>query len=112
MKKIIHNLRKKPAHVREQIAIMSALGVTAIVSFFWLSNLGSKYSTDEAKSSFKESLSPFKVLGNSAKDALSRSKAELSSISNGTINQTDGTVMIDENGVINLDSYTDIKPEQ
>ena len=108
MKKIVHKLRSKPAHVRDQIAIFSALTVAGIVTFFWLASLSSDYASPETKSSFNESFSPFKIFGTNVKNALTRSKAELSSVnsSNSTQETSDGktSVVVDSSGVVELGS--------
>ena len=39
MKKLIHNLRQKPPHVRRIIALSTSVVVTGILGIIWISNL-------------------------------------------------------------------------
>ncbi|MEN9582723.1 MAG: hypothetical protein RL641_677 [Candidatus Parcubacteria bacterium] len=101
MRKIIDNLRKKPAHVRDQIAIFSALTFAGVVAFFWISSLATEYASPETKSSFNASLTPFKVLGSSARNAYDQSKADLETI------DPSKNFTIDQTGVVNLVGTTE-----
>ena len=116
MKKLIENLKKRPAHVRDQIAIFSALGVASLVAVFWLASISFDYASTKTKTSFKESLSPFTLFGASVRSALDRSKEELSAIDPTNMNQSDteptATVTIDERGVVNLGDQTEDTNEQ
>ena len=104
MRKIVEKLRQKPAHVRDQIAIFSAFMVTGIVAFFWLASLTTEYGSQEAKSSFNDSFSPFRVLGDNAKDAIDRSKAQINSLSPDSIKsqEPEAAVSVSGDGVVNL----------
>lgn len=103
MKKIIHNLRQKPPHVRDKIAIVGALAFTSLVALFWMVSLTSNYASSETKSAFKESFSPFKIFSSNLKSALDRSKAEVSSINlYNKENQDNLEVTVDSNGTVNL----------
>ncbi len=108
MRKIIHKLRQKPPHVRDQIAVFGALTFAGIVSFFWMFGLASDYGSQETKKSFSQSItSPFKILSVNFKSALDRSKAELSSIDPSNLGKSDKSinnseVTVDQQGVVNL----------
>ncbi len=104
MRQIVNNLRKKPAHVRDQIAIFAAMTFAGVVAFFWLTSLSSTYSSPETKSSLNESISPFKAFSNNVKNAFSRTKAELSTIdaSAPQTAQSNGSVTVDAYGVVNI----------
>jgi len=39
MKKLIHNLRQKPPHVRRMVAFVTSVAVTAIIGIVWISSL-------------------------------------------------------------------------
>gem|GEM_PF-5291324 len=102
---MIENLKKQPAHVRDQVAVFAALGFTAIVAFFWLASLSTTYAAPETKTSFKESFSPFNMFGASVKSALDRSKDELSAIDPANIGKEkpdDASVSVGQDGVVNL----------
>lgn len=100
MQKIVHHLKQKPPHVREQVAIFAALGVTAVVALFWIASLGNHLGTPEAKTSFKENLSPFKIFGENIKSALSRNKEELSNLNTRAAALT--SVSVGNDGVVDL----------
>ncbi len=104
MRKIIHKLRQKPPHVRDQIAVFGAMAVAGVVALFWMVSITNEYASPETKTSFKESFSPFKIFGNNVKSALDRSKAELSSINpyNASTQANETEVTVDQQGVVNL----------
>jgi hypothetical protein len=117
MKKLIEHLKKRPAHVRDQIAIFSALGVAGLVTVFWLASISFDYSSAETKTSFKESFSPFKLFGASVRSALDRSKEELATIDPTNPKSTEqngeaAAVTVDERGVVNLGDQTEDTNEQ
>ncbi|MBP7831691.1 MAG: hypothetical protein KA028_01590 [Candidatus Pacebacteria bacterium] len=110
MRKMIENLKKQPAHVRDQVAVFAALGFTAVVAFFWLASLSNIYAAPETKTSFKESFSPFNLFGASVRSALDRSKEELSAIdpaNAGKKSPDDASVTVDQDGVVNLGAQTE-----
>ncbi len=111
MRQIVNNLRKKPAHVRDQIAIFAAMTFAGVVAFFWLTSLSTSYASPETKSSFNESISPFKAFSNNVKNAFSRTKAELSTIdaSSPESTKSNGSVTVDAEGVVNIGGPADAK---
>ena len=105
---MIDNLKKKPAHVRDQVAVFVALAFAGIVTFFWVADMTHTYAAPETKTSFSQSLSPFKLFGASVRSALDRSKAELSTIDpsnpSGPSGGADTEVTVDQQGVVQLGS--------
>jgi hypothetical protein len=109
MRKLINKLRQKPPHVRDQIAIFSALTFAGLVGFIWMASLTREYASPETRASYNESFSPFRMFGNNVKNALDRSKAQLSEIDPENVGKsTDSTaITVDGSGVVNLGSSTE-----
>ncbi len=105
MKKIIEKLKQKPAHIRDKIAITIGLVVLGVIAVFWVTSLSTIYMSPETKTSFKESISPFKMLGASVRDALGRTSAELDAIDPANKDKQAGegsSVSVDDHGVVIL----------
>ncbi len=107
MKNFIGKMRNKSPHTKERIAVFSALGITALVALFWISSLGSNLSTPEAKETFANNVSPFKVLKDNLSAAVIRTESSLSSIGNKIgvkqntdTSTTDTTATVDADGVV------------
>ena|SRR5258706_7663372 len=86
MRKILLNIRQRPAHIKEQIAVFSAIALTAVIAFFWVTSLGSQLASQDAKESFASNLSPFKVLKDNLKAAVIDTQQSFKSATSG--NQT------------------------
>jgi hypothetical protein len=83
MKKIIHNLRQKPAHVRRMIAFVTSITFTALVGIIWISNLialGVNASADTAVVEEKTP-SPIALLYGQAKELLKSTGNQLAEVS-------------------------------
>lgn len=106
MKNFIGRMRNKAPHAKERIAVFSALSITALVALFWVSSLGANLTTPEAKKSFANNVSPFKVLKDNLSAAALRTQSSLSSIGNKIENtktdtpSTDTTATVDGDGVV------------
>lgn len=101
MKSIITNLKNKPSHIKEQIAIFSALALTAVVAFFWVASLGSKFSNPSTRESFAESLTPFKVLKSNLSAAVADTEENLKSVADEN-KKAFTPATVDEKGVVNF----------
>ncbi len=62
MRKIISHLRRRPVHVRHNIAVFGSLVLTFLIAAGWLMSLHSKPAQNQA--SLKDELKPFTILKN------------------------------------------------
>lgn len=65
MHKVIHHLRKQPAHIRTHILNVSMLFFIIVLSMIWVYSLGAKISNSDTQIKLKQDLQPFSVLKNS-----------------------------------------------
>ena len=122
MKKIIHNLRQKPAHIRRMIAFVTSITLTAIVGIIWISNLialGVNAPADTAE--VEKTPSPIALLYEQAKELLKSTGNQLAEVNsafgfmqNGTISEeiitAKNTVATSSDGSIGI-STTNNNPD-
>jgi len=62
MRKIIHNLRKQPEHVRRNILHVTTIGFGIILAFLWVYSLGRNFSSPDTQAKVKNDLKPLSTL--------------------------------------------------
>jgi len=62
MKKIIHNMRRQPEHVRRHILHVTTVVFAAILFLLWVVSLGRNFSKEETRAEIKEGLEPLSAL--------------------------------------------------
>lgn len=91
MRHYIKQLRKKPAHVRERIALgVTAVG-TLVLVFFWVSIV--RYEI-LPKQKLAESRSPFQVLGDIFQNSYKSTVANVISIGEETVQTGEGRLIV------------------
>jgi hypothetical protein len=106
MQKILTTIRNKPPHIKERVAVLSAIMLTSAVAFFWVSSLSTKFTAPGTKEISDKNISPFTVLKENLSAAVARTSSTLKAIG-GNTPKTESTetanepsVTIDENGVV------------
>ena len=62
MKKIIHNLRQQPEHVRRHILHGVTIVAALVLISFWVFSLGANFGNPETQAKISEELKPFSVI--------------------------------------------------
>ncbi len=60
MEQFVHNLRRKPEHIRQRILILTMVVLMALVLVLWFATLGNRFAG--GKSTARSSASPFSML--------------------------------------------------
>ncbi len=100
MRRIIHNLRQKPEHVRQMVSFVTSLGITAVIVGFWIFGLvthgpsGSLATQEDSAAVASIQPSPLSVL---KEQMASVSGALDSDLNSGTDNSATPTVTETEN---------------
>lgn len=103
-------MRNRPPHVRERIAVLSAIMLTGAVAFFWVSSLSTNFTAPGTKEALNKKISPFSVLKENLSAAVARTQVTLKAISGKTATEVSAetanepAVTIDENGVVVIGS--------
>jgi hypothetical protein len=69
MRKIIHKIRQKPESVRRFVATSSALVITLVIAFVWISTLGVQNKVTATK---KQGTNPFALIKQSFEKAFTK----------------------------------------
>ncbi len=81
MKKLIHNLRQKPAHVRRTIAFVTSITVTFLVGLILVSNIKSLSTKVPVENTENKTPSPLALMYGGMKDFFKSTGNELAEVS-------------------------------
>jgi len=82
MKKLIHNLRQKPPHVRRMIAFVTSVAVVAIIGMVWISSLVAVgVSSENDTAEVAKTPSPIALMFNEIKSFFKSTGEDLASVS-------------------------------
>ena len=103
MRNVIHQLRKKPGHAKEQIAVVGALGIALVVGLFWVSSLPGQLRSGSVASSDNRP-SPFALLRQNLSAAVGNSGDFFHPSSFGANNTTETNISVTQSsdGAVNF----------
>ncbi|MBI3305948.1 hypothetical protein HYZ82_02310 [Candidatus Nomurabacteria bacterium] len=62
MKRIIHNLRRQPEHIRRHVLHVSTMVAGVILLVLWIYSLGTNFSNPDTQTKINNDLKPFSAL--------------------------------------------------